>query len=209
MWMSTVVPGFSPTEFTQLTTYTPCTPRSEVWIERDAAEDGATYESARSWTGSGPVPTTATVATGGGGDAASTTDIVPASQAPQQTSGPTKEEPLSPGAKIGIGVSVGLGVPIILLLSIIALYAMRKQSRTQQETGALFVPPSTTHEHPITAASAAAVVEDCASSDSYQPFPAPAVYGGRRLGRVEGRTAFANNATSTDRVIWRWTEVRD
>lgn len=131
-WVSTAIAGYTPSSFTQLTTYR-AAPTSAVLINEDQTPAPSTYSPARSYT-----PTATASA------AASSYPSTPKNYSPTMTSGTTPtlatsnsttpSSGLSTGAKAGIGVGVAAGICLFAALGwIIFLMGKRHRERRLQQ----------------------------------------------------------------------------
>ncbi|EME81243.1 uncharacterized protein MYCFIDRAFT_81317 [Pseudocercospora fijiensis CIRAD86] len=134
-WVETAVPGYTPTPFTQLTTYRDA-PTTPIQIQPDATPGPSTYASAASYTAPSSRSTSTrssdTTAASASGSATLSGDasLVSHSNAP--------DTGLSTGAKAGIGVGAGVGFCLTVAL-IVALILLRR--RNNKEAKAHPAPP--------------------------------------------------------------------
>lgn len=123
-WVETAVAGYTPSEFTQLTTYRDA-PTTSVWVDAKATPGPSTYASAASYTGAAPTPTD-TNDIGSDGETSSGTDPSLATSASDASDG------LSTGAKAGIGAGVGGGVLLLAILVLAFCLIRRRRNKTRQ-----------------------------------------------------------------------------
>lgn len=126
-WVETAVAGYTPSAFTQLTTYRDA-PTTSVWIDAGATPGPATYMSAASWTGSAP-----TVGNDGASSGSSTASGTNSDESTLATESSEPSEGLSTGAKAGIGIGVAGGVILLAALGIGAYCIGRKRNKKQSQ----------------------------------------------------------------------------
>ncbi|SMR56476.1 unnamed protein product [Zymoseptoria tritici ST99CH_3D1] len=127
-WVETAVPGYTPTPFTQLTTYRKA-PTTSVYVDASATPGPSTYAAAASYSAppsrSGPTSTTST------------------SSAPLATSSSNSSSDLSTGAKAGIGGGIAGGVLFLAAIALLTICLRRRRNRRKQPP--LPGPPSYPH----------------------------------------------------------------
>ncbi|KXT08372.1 hypothetical protein AC579_2990 [Pseudocercospora musae] len=144
-WVETAVPGYTPTPFTQLTTYRDA-PTTPVQIQPDATPGPSTYASAASYTAPSSRPTTADGSdTTADSESSSATGSGDASLA---THSDTPDAGLSTGAKAGIGVGAAAGLCLVVAL-VVALILLRRRRNNEPKAQATHPPapsyPGTPH----------------------------------------------------------------
>lgn len=129
-WVETAIPGYTPGDFTQLTTYRDA-PTTSVWVDANATPDAESYSTAYSWTGSAPTisPDGATSSEDGSGVTAT------GSERPKLAteSSDSEDGRLSTGAKVGIGVGVAGGVMLLVGLGVCAYSFGRRRNNKQAQ----------------------------------------------------------------------------
>lgn len=127
-WVSTAVAGYTPSSFTQLTTYR-AAPTSTVLIDEGQTPGPSTYAPARSYT-----PTAAASGTALSSQNHNPTTASGTASAPTTSNSTTASSGLSTGAKAGIGVGVAVGVCLLAALAwIFFLMGKRHRERRSQQ----------------------------------------------------------------------------
>ncbi|KAF2100796.1 hypothetical protein NA57DRAFT_54868 [Rhizodiscina lignyota] len=132
-WVSTVIAGYTPSPFTQFTTYR-AAPTSKVLINPGEKPQPSTNAAATSPGPTSPTPTQSSQNTETSQSMQTTSTGSEAAESTGNSTSPTSapSSGLSTGAKAGIGV--GVAVPVLLLLIVLILLGIARKRRRQNQS---------------------------------------------------------------------------